>query len=112
MKRLMILGTLTAGLVGCGGGTPTRAETVAGLTGSATNGKSVYESTCSSCHGANAKGTATGSNLVAAVKARTAESFLGSVINGVTGTVMTAYGNSMTDQQLADLLAYVKELSK
>jgi mono/diheme cytochrome c family protein len=116
MKRLLCLLTVVSMVSACGGG-GTRAASVAAMTGVSTNGKSVYTSTCASCHQASGLGdpsrTADGGvlypSLISKASTLTPEAFLGFTINGVPGTSMVSY-STLTDQQLADVYAYVKTL--
>lgn len=114
MNRLssVIIGTalsLSLALAGCGGDPvpATRAQTIEAITGSATQGKTSYESQCAACHGLDGKGTSGGSDLVNSVKTRTGEAFINAIIVGVSGTSMSAYG-TLSDQEIANLYAYVK----
>jgi mono/diheme cytochrome c family protein len=110
-RRLSLtIGTvLTFALAGCGGSEPvlTRAQTIAAITGSAAQGKTAYENQCGSCHGLDGKGTSIASSLVASVKSLTAEAFINAIINGVSGTSMSAYG-TLSDQEIANMYAHVK----
>ena len=121
MKRLSLsfvgVLSLVSMLSGCGGASSSRASTIAGLTGTATNGSSVYANTCSSCHASNATGGGgTGPDggllypsLVERSKALSETDFIGFTLNGVPGTSMISY-STLTDQQLADVYAYVKSM--
>ena len=70
---LLALGLVAALLSGCGGtlsstSASADAQKIASLKGDATKGKSKYLSTCSACHGVDAKGlTALGKDLTASV---------------------------------------------
>lgn len=93
---------------GCGddsSSTPDRATTIAGLTGNTTNGAALYVSlTCGTCHGANGEGTAAGDSLVSSQKSK--EEVIDILLQGVSGTTMVGYSDR-TDQELADMTAYV-----
>lgn len=107
-RFLVSLVALTLGLfAGCG--PMSRTEKIAALTGTATAGKTVYEANCSSCHGSSGKGTPSSSNvdITDHVKEHPAADFLAFIVNGVPNTNMASYA-SLSDQQLADLYAYIK----
>jgi cytochrome c oxidase subunit 2 len=111
ITKPMLLGVVS-GLfaVACGPSIP-RGEQVALLTGVAATGQAVYTANCASCHGADGKGTPKSSNvdITDHVKDHTEAEFLGFIINGVKGTDMASHA-SLSDQQLADLYAYIKSL--
>jgi mono/diheme cytochrome c family protein len=116
MKRLLCLVFVVSMVSACGSGA-SRASSVAALTGVSANGKSVYTNTCASCHQPGGEGDATRTadggvlypSLITKAATLTSEAFLGFTINGVPGTSMSSY-SSLTDQQLADVYAYVKTL--
>ena len=95
--------------LGCGG-TPSkmsaRAQAVAKLTGDATAGQTLYSNLCLSCHGATGSGTPSGNSLAGPAKNKSVGELAEIVINGQ--GAMTAYGSFYTDQQIADVVAYVK----
>jgi mono/diheme cytochrome c family protein len=94
-------------LAGCGGGddtgaAPAREDVIADLTGDTTNGKALYDATCSVCHGAAGLG-GTGP----AINAGTGEDLLIESILYGGGGVMPAYEEDYSDQEIADITAYV-----
>lgn len=110
MKQLCVLALFA--LAACGPTTPpTRQEEVAALTGAATSGKTVFDTNCASCHGADGKGTASSSNkdVTATVKTQKAADFIATILNGVMNTSMAGYPQ-LSNQQLADVYAYIKTL--
>ncbi len=107
-------------LVGCGGGGSSgadagtsRAKTVAGLTGAAASGKTLYTSNCSGCHGPEGKGTTSGIALAEPFTNDTLEKLAGYVLNGIPTAKppMPSYA-TLTDQQIADILAHGKATFK
>ncbi|MFO0595143.1 MAG: cytochrome c [Myxococcaceae bacterium] len=108
MKKLSLLAALTAtfSLTACG--PMTREDRVAAMTGSVTAGQTLYMAQCASCHGTDGKGTASGVTLVDPAKTKMATALITVIINGKKGTDMAAYG-AFTDQQIADLYAYIKQ---
>jgi mono/diheme cytochrome c family protein len=96
-------------IVSCGGAPQTRAGQIAALGGRSAQGQGLYQYyACASCHGNDGTGTPSSNNvsIAARVKVLAPEVFIGKILDGVTGTEMTPYGY-LTDQQLADLYAYV-----
>ena len=106
MKRFVVAALSLSFLAACG--PATRAQKVAALTGTATAGKTTYDQVCASCHGATGQGSSAYPTLVEPAKNDSVEEIAGYIIDGVKGTEMAAYGSVYTDQQIADLVAYVK----
>ena len=104
-KQWMIVGGLAMTATACG--PMTRAEKVAATTGNAMAGQSLYAS-CASCHGSDGKGTASGPSLVDAVGHHSSTQLIQTIIDGVPGTTMASY-SGLTDQQLADIYAHIKQ---
>jgi mono/diheme cytochrome c family protein len=83
------------------------------LTGDATRGKTVYEETyCGACHGEDAKGSdgnprLIGTNLLEEIE--DGEDFVEVLLQGIPSTSMASY-DYLADQDIADMLAYVKSL--
>lgn len=111
----MRLTVLLAALVACsGGGTTDRVDTILGLTGDPTNGEAVYTANCAVCHAASGLGVddpetpGTGVNLTEAAGETDADAeFIPYIIDGVGD--MTAFGDTLSDQDIADVLAYLHD---
>jgi disulfide bond formation protein DsbB len=119
-------------LAACGGGSdsgkPTvsaEAEKYASLKGDAAAGKTKFESTCAACHGPDAKGIAgLGKDLTTSEFAKDLPDaeFIYFITQGrpashplnTTGVDMPPRGGNpaFTDQDLADIVAYVRTLQK
>ncbi len=84
----------------------TRGEKVAALTGTAATGKPLYEANCIACHLADGTGNASGANIKNQAKTQTVTQLATTIISGK--DKMVAYGSMYTDQQVADIVAYVK----
>lgn len=84
-------------LVACGGDTSS-------LTGDATAGATIYADNCASCHGADATG-GSGPNLVGVVETDEATDI---ITNGE--DAMPAFGDILSEQDIADVIAYVQSL--
>jgi len=107
---------LSLALAGCGGadtsgtdaGVQTRTEKIGALTGDVAAGQLMYENNgCSGCHGAKGLGTTAGPALGEPLKNDPKAEVVDVLLNGVKGTAMSSYA-SLTDQQIADLYAYMK----
>ncbi len=83
-----------------------RVADVLALTGSASAGATVYTDTCAVCHGANGEGGA-GSALATVADSLSDEEVVDTILNGTSG--MVAYDGQLTDQQIADVFAYLRE---
>lgn len=95
------------------GAADVRIDSTLALTGNATAGAALFGENCSlsTCHGTDGKGNGTaGNDLLAFVAQGDDRAFVSIVLNGVDGSTMTNWDEFLTDQQIADLLAYVKSL--
>lgn len=102
VRVLVALGAL--GLVGCDGGGEDRVDAVLALTGDADGGAAVFANNCVACHGADGTG-GVGADLTAVVPASDDAFIVGTVLDGTEG--MQSFSN-LTDQAIADLLAYLR----
>lgn len=104
-----LLATLLLALTLTACGDSERAQSIEGLTGDATAGKTLWDANCARCHGADAKGTAAGDNLTTSgVKGHSDASYADTIIDG--DGAMPAFGDSMSDQDIADTIAYLRQL--
>ncbi len=79
-----------------------RVDAILGLTGDATNGAIVYADNCAGCHGADGSGGSE-RGILGEDDAETAEI----VLNGEES--MPAFADTLSDQDVADLLAWLAE---
>ena len=76
------------------------------LTGDADAGATVYASTCVSCHAADGTG-GTGSDLTATVPGLDRDGVVEVLVEGIPNTSMVSYAAILSDQEIADVAAYV-----
>lgn len=77
--------------------------------GDPVRGKAVFQN-CVGCHGADATG-GVGPNLTTAeMKAKDDNYYRQVISNGVTGTSMPAWGGRLTDQDIEDVIAFLRSL--
>ncbi|MGE5262206.1 MAG: c-type cytochrome [Acidobacteriota bacterium] len=131
MKQITLLALVlfaALSLVACGGNAPaasTGAQTAPKAAGDADKGKSKYEGTCSACHGPDAKGlTGLGKDLTSSTFAKglSDADLIAFVKKGrpasdpanTTKVDMPPKGGNpaLTDQDLADVVTYVRSLQK
>lgn len=128
MKRLslvLIVGLLVVSLSisACGPSAPAATATPEGPVGDPVNGQQKYTGTCVSCHGPDAKGmTGLGKDLTTSefLKSRSNAEMVSFLQTGrpasdplnTTGVDMPPKGGNpaLTDQDLADIIAYIRSL--
>lgn len=96
--------TVAAGDTGSGGAdTGSGGDTSSGAaaSGDTASGASLYSASCAGCHGADAMG-ASGPALAGLVDSNRV---IDIILNG--GTSMPAFGSSLSDADIADILAYL-----
>jgi len=93
-------------LAGCG--PMTRADKVAALPGKSDSGLKIWTAKCVSCHGADGKGTTAAKGIIEDIKEDTKAKLASTIINGVPNTTMVSFDAALLDQELADLLEYMK----
>jgi mono/diheme cytochrome c family protein len=92
-------------LAACSGSTA-KDDTASDITGDAAAGADVYAANCVSCHGANGEGVS-GPAMTEEVPEYDDAQLEDIIVNGTDGG-MPAFG-SLSDQDLADLVAYLRE---
>ena len=107
MLRFVVIAALacTPALVACGGASGDNNDDGGGSgNGDATAGKAIYEANCASCHGAAGEGSANYPSIVG----KGGSEAIDIVTNG--DGAMPAFGGTLTEQQIADVVAYVETL--
>lgn len=94
MSRFVPSALLLLPLAACG----------SGLTGDPTAGEAIYADNCASCHGVDASG-GSGPNLLGEVEEGEATDI---ILNGEGD--MPAFADSLSDQDIADVIAYLQDL--
>ena len=84
----------------------TRLSSIEGLTADSTAGGTLFTSDCASCHGSNATSGSANKNLPS-IATSNETAAIDQILNG--GDGMSSFA-SLTDQQIADLLGYLKSL--
>lgn len=87
-------------LAACGGTTPS--DDILSLTGDAANGETLYAAQCAGCHGVDGSGTGAGPNITGE---EVEDEVVDIIVNGEES--MPAFGDSLSDQEIADVLAYL-----
>jgi mono/diheme cytochrome c family protein len=81
--------------------------------GDAASGAQVYASTCAACHGADGEGTAIGPALNRAeLLAKGDDSLRAATGEGIPGTSMLAFEDRLTDQEIKDVVAFIRSWSQ
>lgn len=79
----------------------------------ATRGEALFKVYCAACHGENGKGAAPTTVVLAQAAAGMDDAVLqGFVTNGLPGTRMPAFGKTLSQEQIADLIAFVRSWRK
>jgi mono/diheme cytochrome c family protein len=84
-----------------------RIEAIQALSGDPINGESVYFNICEECHAQDLKGTELGPSLIILVPRLKDEKILRAVIIGK--DEMPAFGDDLLDQEISDVLSYVRQ---
>jgi mono/diheme cytochrome c family protein len=103
LDRPLFAALLLAATTACGAST----STLTALTGDATTGQSVYGAQCASCHGADgASGSAR--RPTPSVARSDAAAAASTIVSGE--DEMPAFASTLSDQEIADVIAYLKTL--
>lgn len=111
MRTLAVLLGLL-GMAGCSGGhdndasSSDRIGAIEALAADTATGQTLFDSSCASCHGSDAMSGSADKNLPTIVSSDTTLA-IDQILNGGEGMASFA---SLTDQQVADILGYVKTL--
>lgn len=99
---------------GCSGSgaAPGTVAYIQGLTANAQNGATVWTGNCAGCHGPEGKGVPNvGSDLTTDQhKAHSAADHIASILNGLNQGKMPSFKGKLTDQQIADVVAYISQV--
>jgi len=77
--------------------------------GDAANGAEIFASTCAACHGSDGEGTSIGPALNQAGLLAKGDDFLRATVGeGIAGTSMVAFEGRLTDQEIADVIAFLR----
>ncbi len=113
---LILSGILLAVASGCGGNTEDKSDAELGLNAQQSNGRAIFHQYCAACHPAYSSRGDKGPGLKKLFRKDYLPSglpandrFVSQSIRGGRG-MMPAYGDALSDSQLADLLAYLHTL--
>jgi cytochrome c oxidase cbb3-type subunit 3 len=77
--------------------------------GDAQAGATVFTTFCQACHGEGAAGGAVGPSLVRdEIKSNPDDFYRTTIANGRAGTAMTAWAGLLTEQQITDVIAFIR----
>ena len=91
------------------------------VSGDPVQGKAIFDKQCITCHGAQGKGDGPASKMMMPppadltspkIKSKPDGDLLQTIQNGRPPTTMPAYKGQLSEQQIHDVLAYVRSLSK
>jgi len=78
--------------------------------GDPASGAEVFSANCAACHGENAQG-GVGPTLVSAeMAAKNDDHYRQTLLNGVQGTAMPAWGGRLSAQEIEDVIAFMRSL--
>ena len=89
--------------------------------GDPVKGKAIYERLCITCHGTQGKGDGPAGQMMMPhpadftnpkIKSKPDSELLGSIQNGRPPTTMPAFRGQLSEQQIHDVLAYIRSLGK
>lgn len=108
MKQLAWAALAAMTLAACGGPVDKtgRVPGILALTGDVSAGQTVFANTCAGCHGPEGKG-GSAKAIASAIPGHTPETLATIALNG-TGFIMGPAGKDLSDQQVADLVAWLK----
>lgn len=108
LNRHLLAALASVGLLafGCGPGPDeSRVTAISELEADASNGATLFTANCARCHGEDARGGSAGADLPALANADTART-IEAILTG--NLVMPRFGDQLTDQQVADVVAHLK----
>ena len=105
---LALLALTALALPACSGGDDDDdVAAILALDGTPTAGKTVYDANCASCHKPDGSGDSTFPSLVTKVPEESDEDIIEVILNGK--GAMQGFRAQLSDQQVADLHAYLRE---
>ena len=113
MKRILLIAAFAAAASAAQAQTQTAANPYTNNPAAVEEGRGLYNSTCTGCHGANGAAGEIGPGLALPGRSyakRTDAEIFDAVKNGIPATVMPAHRAKLTDDQIWKITAYVKGL--
>jgi mono/diheme cytochrome c family protein len=105
--KFVVAATLWAIVTGAGCKLDARIDATLALTGDPVNGASVYSNICEECHAADFNGTLKGPSLRILVPLNDDDEIVEQVIVGEGD--MPAFGDDLVDQEIADVLVFLRQ---
>ena len=79
--------------------------------GDTANGAAIFAANCAVCHGENAAEGPVGPTLVSAeMAAKDDDHYRQTLLNGIEGTAMAAWGDRLSAQEIEDVIAFLRSL--
>jgi mono/diheme cytochrome c family protein len=103
--KMMWIAVVSCALAACGD----RVAAIDALEGDVTSGAALYETHCQACHGDDARSGSAGENLAGKVVDEKDE-FSQAILNGKDNGTMPNFDDTLSDQEIADILAHIADL--
>ena len=79
--------------------------------GDSANGAAIFAANCAACHGENAAEGPVGPTLVSAeMAAKDDDHYRQTLLNGIEGTAMAAWGDRLSAEEIEDVIAFLRSL--
>lgn len=106
-RRLLTAALIVPALVLGACGADPATSSIASLSADVTAGKTLYATNCASCHGSDAASGSANKNVANEVQSN-ASAAIGTILSG--DGQMPSFASTLSDQEIADVVAYIKTL--
>lgn len=108
VNKLLIIAVLVS--LGAGCANQDRVDAVLKKEGDTAKGEVLFEDDCATCHGSDGQGTNAGPDLTGSKPDEdTQKDWVGTILDG--GGDMPAFGDEYSDQEVANVLAWLEKLA-